>query len=46
MRAGGRESKAVIASLQNLLNAEIDWTRRQIVVCEPDKPPRIRLIAN
>ena len=44
MRAGSRESKAVIASLQNLFNAEVDWTRRQIVVCEPDKPPRIRLI--
>ena len=44
MRAGSRQSKEVIASLQNLLNAEVDWTRRQIVVCEPDKPPRIRLI--
>lgn len=44
MRAGSRESKTVIVSLQNLFNAEIDWTRRQIVVCEPDKPPRIRLI--
>ena len=44
MRAGSLESKAVIASLQNLFNAEVDWTRRQIVVCEPDKPPRMRLI--
>ncbi len=46
MRSGSRESKAVIAGLQNLLNEEIDWTQRQIVVCEPDKPPRIRLIDN
>ena len=46
MRAGSSESKAVIAGLQNLLNEEIDWTRRQIVVCEPDKPLRIRFIDN
>ena len=44
MRAGSRQSKEVIAGLQNLLSTEIDWTRRQIVVCEPDKPPRTRLI--
>ena len=44
LRSGSCPSADVIADLQNLLNAEIDWTRRQIVVCEPDKPPRIRLI--
>ena len=44
IRAGSRQSEEVIAGLRNLLDAEIDWTRRQIVVCEPDKPPRMRLI--
>ena len=44
LRSGSCPSADVIADLQNLLNAEIDWTRRQIVVCEPDNPPRIRLI--
>ena len=45
IRAGSRQSEEVIAGLQNLLNAEIDWTQRQIIVCEPDKPPRIRSLA-
>ena len=44
LRPGGRPPVEVIADLENLLNAEIDWTRRQIVVCEPDKQTRIRLI--
>lgn len=44
LRSGSCPSTEVIADLENLLNTEIDWTRRQIVVCEPDKPPRIRLI--
>ena len=46
LRPGGRPPAEVIADLENLLKAEMDWTRRQIVVCEPDKPPRIRLINN
>ena len=45
LRPGGRPPVEVIADLQNLLNAEIDWTQRQIIVCEPDKPPRIRSLA-
>ena len=45
IRAGSRQSEEVIAGLQNLRNAEIDWTQRQIIVCEPDKPPRIRSLA-
>ena len=44
MRSGSRQAKEVIADLQNLLSTEIDWARRLIVVCEPDKPPRIHLI--
>ena len=44
LRPGGRPPAEVITDLENLLKAEMDWTRRQIVVCEPDKPPRIRLI--
>ena len=44
MRSGSRQSKEVITGLQNLLSTEIDWTQQQIVVCESDKPPRIRLI--
>ena len=46
LRSGSCPSAEVMADLEILLNAEIDWTRRQIVVCEPDKPPRIRLIDN
>ena len=44
MHSGSRQAKEVIADLQYLLSTEIDWTQRQIIVCEPDKPPRIRLI--
>ncbi len=44
IRPGGRPPAGVIAVLQDLINEEIDWTQRQIVACEPDKPPRIRLI--
>ena len=45
LRSGSCVPGEVIADLQDLLNAEINWTRRQIIVCEPDKPPRIRLLA-
>ena len=44
LRPAGRSPTEVIVDLQNLFDDEIDWTQRQIVVCEPDKPPRIRLI--
>ena len=44
LRPGGRPSAEVVTDVEGLLNAEIDWTRQQVVVCEPDKPPRIRLI--
>ena len=44
LRPAGLPPAEVIVDLQNLFNAEVDWTQRQIVVCEPDKPPRMRLI--
>ena len=46
LRPGGRPPAEVITDLENLLKAQMDWTQRQIVVCEPDKPLRIRLIDN
>ena len=42
LRSGNRPSAEVIADLQALLNAEIDWTPPLIVVCESGKSPRLR----
>jgi predicted nuclease of predicted toxin-antitoxin system len=40
--SGNLPREKVIADLQVLLNAKIDWTPPLIVVCQSGKPPRLR----